>query len=198
MDILYYSNYCPNSKKVLQYITKSGLIEKVNCISIDKRVTNPNTGQIQIQLENGKKVLMPPNVQYVPALLIVSKKYSAIFGGEIISYFEPYVKSKTEEAMSFNGEPIGITLGQPSGSNIASEQFTFYSMTPEELAAKGKGGMRQMYNYVSAEHSNYAIQTPIDTYRPDKVGEGVSIESLEKQRNQDVPLVEPTNPYGFS
>ena len=198
MAILYYSNYCPNSKKVLQYITKSGLIEKVNCISIDKRVTNPNTGQIQIQLENGKKVLMPPNVQYVPALLIVAKKYSAIFGGEIISYFEPYVKSKTEEAMSFNGEPVGITLGQPSGSNIASEQFTFYSMTPEELAAKGKGGMRQMYNYVSAEHSNYAIQTPIDTYRPDKVGEGVSIESLEKQRNQDVPLVEPTNPYGFS
>jgi hypothetical protein len=198
MDILYYSNYCSNSQKVIQYITKSGLIDKINCICIDKRVTNPNTGQIQIQLENGKKVLMPPNVQHVPALLIVAKKYSAIFGGEIISYFEPYVKGKTEEAMSFNGEPVGISLGQPSGSNISSEHFTFYNMTPDELSAKGKGGMRQMYNYVSAEHSNYSIQTPIDTYRPDKVGEGVSIESLEKQRNQDVPLVEPTNPYGFS
>jgi hypothetical protein len=198
MDILYYSNYCPNSKKVLEYITKSGLIDKLNCICIDKRIINPNTGQIQIQLENGKRVLMPPNVQYVPALLIVSKKYSAIFGGEIIKYFEPYVKAKIDEATSFNGEPIGITLGQPSGSNISSEQFTFYNMTPEELSAKGKGGMRQMYNYVSAEHNSYSIQTPIDTYRPDKVGEGVSIENLEKQRNQDVPLVEPTNPYGFS
>jgi hypothetical protein len=198
MDILYYSNYCPNSKKVLQFISKNGLIEKVNCICIDKRITNPNTGQMQIELENGKKVLMPPNIQYVPALLIVAKKYSAIFGGEIISYFEPYVKSKADEATSFNGEPVGITLGQPSGSNISSEQFTFYNMTPDELSAKGKGGQRQMYNYVSAEHSNYSIQTPIDTYRPDKVGEGVSIESLEKKRNQDVPLVEPTNPYGFS
>jgi len=198
MDILYYSNYCPNSQKILQYITKSGLIEKINCICIDKRVTNPNTGQIQIQLENGKKVLMPPNVQHVPALLIVAKKYSAIFGGEIISYFEPYVKGKTDEATSFNGEPVGISLGQPSGSNISSEHFTFYNMSPDELSAKGKGGMRQMYNYVSAEHSMYSIQTPIDTYRPDKVGEGVSIESLEKKRNQDVPLVEPTNPYGFS
>jgi hypothetical protein len=198
MDILYYSNYCPNSNKVLQYITKSGLIDKVNCICIDKRITNPNTGQIQIQLENGKQVLMPPNVQYVPALLIVSKKYSAVFGGEIIKYYEPYVNAKIDEATSFNGEPIGITLGQPSTSNIASEQFTFYNMTPDELAAKGRGGMRQMYNYVSAEHNNYSIQTPIDTYRPDKVGEGVSIESLEKQRNQDVPLVESNNPYGFS
>ena len=198
MDILYYSNYCQNSKKVIQYISKYGLIEKINCICIDKRTTNPNTGQIQIELENGKKVLMPPNVQYVPSLLIVSQKYSAIFGGEIIKYFEPYVKKKVEEATLVNGEPVGITLGQPSGSNILSEQFTFYNMSPDELSAKGKGGMRQMYNYVSAEHSLYSIPTPVDNYRPDKVGEGVSIESLEKQRNQEVPLVEPTNPYGFS
>ena len=114
MDILYYSNYCPNSKKVLQYVTKYGLIEKINSICIDKRITNPNTGQVQIELENGKKVLMPPNVQYVPALLIVAKKYSAIFGGEIIKYFEPYVTKKIEEATHSNGEPVGITLGQPS------------------------------------------------------------------------------------
>ena len=42
---------------------------------------------------------------------------------------------------SFNGS---------DGSNIVSEQFTYYNMTPEELSAKGKGGQRQMYNYVSA------------------------------------------------
>ena len=198
MDILYYSNYCVHSKKIIQYLVKENLTSALNCICIDKRTTNPNTGQIQIELENGKKVLMPPNVQYVPSLLIVSQKYSAIFGGEIIKYFEPYVKKKVEEATLVNGEPVGITLGQPSGSNILSEQFTFYNMSPDELSAKGKGGMRQMYNYVSAEHSLYSIPTPVDNYRPDKVGEGVSIESLEKQRNQEVPLVEPTNPYGFS
>ena len=197
MDILYYSNYCPNSKKIIQYITKGGLIDKLNCICIDKRVTNPNTGQIQIELDNGKKVLMPPNIQYVPALLIVAKKYSAIFGGEIIKYFEPYVNKKSEEATSYNGEPVGVPLGQPSGSNIQSEHFTFYNMSPDELSAKGNGGMRQMYNYVSAEHNLYSIQTPVDTYKPDKVGESISIESLEQKRNKDVPLVEPTNPYGF-
>jgi hypothetical protein len=74
MDILYYSNYCPHSKKILKFITTSGLIDKVNAICIDKRIVNPNSGQIQIVLEDGKKLLLPPNVQGVPALLIVSKK----------------------------------------------------------------------------------------------------------------------------
>jgi len=197
MDILYYSNYCPNSKRILKFITSNGLIEKVNAICIDKRITNPNTGQINIVLENGKKILLPPNIQGVPALLIVSRKYSAIFGDEILQYFGPYVQNKKVEATGIIGEPIGITLGQPSAGNILSEQYTFYDMSPEELSAKGSGGSRQMGAYVSANHDNFSIQTPIDTYRPDKVGESVSIESLENARNKDVPQVQ-ANPYGFS
>lgn len=196
MDILYYSNYCPHSKKILKFITTSGLIDKVNAICIDKRIVNPNSGQIQIVLEDGKKLLLPPNVQGVPALLIVSKKYSAIFGDEILQYFGPYVQNKQVEATGILGEPVGITLGQSMG-NILSEQYTFYDMTPDELSAKGSGGNRQMGTYVSASHDNYSIQTPVDTYRPDKVGESVSIESLEQARNKDVSQV-PVNPYGFS
>jgi len=196
MDILYYSNYCPHSKKILKFITTTGLIDKVNAICIDKRIINPNTGQIQIVLEDGKKLLLPPNVHGVPALLIISKKYSAIFGDEIIQYFEPYVKNKQLDATGVIGEPIGITLGQSMG-NILSEQYTFYDMTPEELSAKGSGGNRQIGAYVSAIHDNYSIQTPVDNYRPDKVGESVSIESLEQARNKEVSQV-PVNPYGFS
>jgi len=197
MDILYYSNYCPNSKRVLTFITKAGLIEKINAICIDKRITNPNTGQINIVLENGKKILLPPNVYGVPALLIVSKKYSAIFGDEIMQYFGPYVNNKQVEATGVAGEPVGITLGQPSAGNILSEQYTFYDMSPEELSAKGSGGARQMGAYVSASHDNFSIATPVDNYKPDKVGESVSIENLENERNKDMPSM-PTNPYGFS
>jgi hypothetical protein len=197
MDILYYSNYCPNCKKILKFIASAGLIEKINAICIDKRITNPNTGQINIVLENGRKILLPPNVHGVPALLIVSQKYSAIFGDEIMQYFGPYVKNKQVEATGIVGEPVGITLGQPSAGNILSEQYTFYDMTPEELSAKGSGSGRQMGAYVSASHDNFSIQTPIDTYRPDKVGESVSIESLENARNKDVPQVQ-ANPYGFT
>jgi hypothetical protein len=139
---------------------------------------------------------LPPNVHGVPALLIVAKKYSAIFGDEILQYFGPYIKNKQVEANGIIGEPVGITLGSSSG-NILSEQYTYYDMTPEELSAKGSGGNRPIGPYVSAVNDNFSIQTPIDNYRPDKVGETVSVESLEQARNKDVAQV-PVNPYGFS
>jgi hypothetical protein len=68
MDILYYSNYCVHSKKIIQYLVKENLTSALNCICIDKRSRDPKTGQINIHLENGTKLLMPPNVHSVPAL----------------------------------------------------------------------------------------------------------------------------------
>ena len=73
MDILYYSNHCPNCHKVLHLISRAGLIDKLNAICIDKRTIDPQTGQIFIQLENGKKIMLPPNIQSVPALLVVKE-----------------------------------------------------------------------------------------------------------------------------
>jgi hypothetical protein len=60
-------------------------------------------------------------------------------------------------------------------------------MTPEELSAKGKGGNRQMYNYVLANHTLSTIETPPDNYRPDKLSSGVTIDTLQQKRNDDVP-----------
>lgn len=199
MDILYYSNYCPNSKKVLGIISKHGLTEKLNCINIDKRFRDNHTGQIYIQMENGKRVMIPPNVHGVPALLKVKEKYSAIFGGEIISYLEPQIKANISQMVQINGEPVGTSLGQSVGGvSIISEQYTYFNAPHEELSAKGNGSARQMYNYVSADHStNSVIQTPPDSYKPDKIGEGCTIESLQNQRNQDIPQSGPPNPYGI-
>ena len=60
-------------------------------------------------------------------------------------------------------------------------------MTPEELSAKGRGGQRQMYNYVSASQDLDFIQTPPDNYRPDKLDESVTLDQIQEQRNSDVP-----------
>jgi hypothetical protein len=60
-------------------------------------------------------------------------------------------------------------------------------MTPEELSAKGAGGRRQMYNYVPVGQDGNFIPTPPDTYRPDKIANGVTIETLQEKRNSDVP-----------
>ena len=190
MDILYYSNYCKHSQKILNFIVKGNLTNEINCICIDKRFYDKKTNQTKIVLENGSIIIMPPHITNVPCLLLVNNKYQLILGDDIIKHFEPKIKEKLKKANFGNGEPIGVSLSNYSsnsgGSNIVSEQFTFYDMTPEELSAKGKGGMRQMYNYVPANQDGSIIQTPPDTYRPDKVSSGLTIDQLQQQRNQDI------------
>ena len=185
MDILYYSNYCKHSQKVIQYISKNGLAEKLNCICIDRRMKDPQTNQMMIVLPNNKRVVVPPNVHSVPALLIVKRNYSAIFGEEIIQYFTPTVSMTNSMVNRANGEPSAFSFGPGSSAYISSEQYTFYHLTPEELSAKGNGGRRPMYNYVPASQTIPLIETPPDTYQPDKLGD-VQLDQIQQTRNADV------------
>jgi len=195
MDIVYYSNYCKHSQKLLQYLAKNGLTTKINCINIDKRKRDTKTNQTHIYLEKGGSVLLPPNVRNVPSLLLVNDKFKVVIGEEIYQYFSPKVSAQNTVATNHNGEPESYALlSSQNGINIQSEQYTYYNMTPDELSAKGKGGMRQMYNYVSAFHDNMNINTPPETYRPNKVSTE-SVEALEQMRNSETaqPVVA-TNP----
>ena len=198
MDILYYSNHCPHSQKVIHFISRAGLIDKINAICIDKRITDPTTGQIFIQLENGKKIMLPPNIQSVPALLMVKHNYRALLGNDIIKYFEPSVKEQTEQAQG-NGEPVGMSIATSSaGVAIVSEQYTLYDLSPDDLSAKSTSGKRPMYHYVSAQsHQPYQIPTPPDTYRPDKVDPSLTLEAIEQKRNTEVSGGGPSTPFGF-
>lgn len=198
MDILYYSNYCKHSQKIIQFLAKNNLTNKLNFICIDKRKRDPTTNQTVITLENGKTVIMPPNIHSVPSLLLVKQNYRVILGDEIINIFKPYVKNQNDLATGTQGEPTAFQLNSSNnGMNIVSEQYTFYNMTPEELSAKGNGGNRQMYNYVLANHSPSIIQTPPDTYRPDKIANGVTIDVLQQQRNEEISKIQPTQPFGI-
>ena len=66
-SILYYSNYCEPSKKLLQAVTKSQNAKDIHFICIDKRTKDPS-GKTYIILENSQKIIMPENVTRVPAL----------------------------------------------------------------------------------------------------------------------------------
>lgn len=189
MDILYYSNYCKHSQKILQFLSKGGLLDGINAYSIDKRSYDKTTNQLVVYLDNGENIYLPPNIQSVPALLLVNKNYQVVLGDEIIQHFEPAMKKKIANATLGNGEPSAFPIHAISGSggsNIVSEQFTFFDMTPEELSSKGEGGQRQMYNYVPVNQENSYIQTPPDTYRPDKIGEGVTMDDLQQKRNAEI------------
>lgn len=190
MDTLYYSNFCKHSQKVLQYLVKNNLVNQLSFICIDKRSRDPNNNQMYITLENGKRVIMPPNIQSVPSLLLVKRNYQVISGEDIIRHFQPSAQTPQSGLTRFNGEPIGTALmSSNSGMNILSEPYTMYNLTPEELSAKGNGGRRQMYNYVSAHQDIVSINTPPDTYHPDKVATDVTVDVLQQKRNSDIQSI---------
>lgn len=198
MDILYYSNYCTHSQKVLQTLVKGNLSDKLSFICIDKRQVDKQTNQTYILLENGGKVVLPPNIHSVPALLLIKDNYRIIHGDDIIKFFHNDIKQRANVATNFNGEPVSFHLGNSSGgTNIMSEQYTLYDLSPDELSAKGSGGNRQMYNYVSAGNSINLIQTPDDTYKPDKVSNGVTVDSLQQKRMDEISEIMPNKqPFG--
>ena len=200
MDILYYSNYCKHCQKIIQFLSKGALLESLNAFCVDNREIDPKTNQTVIILENGKKTLLPPNVHSVPSMLLVKENYKIILGDDIIHHFEPAMREKISNANLGNGEPLAYAIDKMAGSggsNIMSEQFTYYNMSPDELSAKGKGGQRQMHNYVTANQETGYIQTPPDNYRPDKIGEGMTIDQIQQQRNVDVPNVSQTPQFEY-
>jgi len=199
MDIFYYSNYCKHSQNVLQFLVRGNLTDKVSFICIDKRFYDKKTNQTKIAMENGVTTILPPNIHSVPALLLVNQNYQLVLGDNIIKHYEPIVRKNIMKANLQNGEPMGVPIHSISGSggsNIVSEQYTSYNMSPDELSGRGSGGNRQMYNYVPVDaFEEQHIQTPPDTWKPDKLSGSVSIDSLQKQRNSEIqqsPLFIPT------
>jgi len=187
MDILYYSNYCKHSQKIVQYLVKGNLANQLNFLCIDKRTRDPNSNQLYILLENGQKVIMPPNVQSVPALLLVKHSYRVILGDDIITHFQSAIQNAQQSAGHYSVEPTGMSLmSSNQGMNIISEPYTFYSLTSDELSAKGVGGRRQMYNYVSANQNTLTINTPAETYQADKISGDITIDTLQQKRQSEI------------
>lgn len=186
MDILYYSNSCKHSKKILQFFVNNNLTNQLNFICLDKRKQDPKTGQIYIILENGTQILLPPNVHSVPALLLVKQNYNVVLGDDILARFQEKIKTQNQDATLGNGEPVGVALDSVRIGTVISEQYTAYGASPEDLSTKGKTGNRPLYNYMSANSEGYSINTPPDNYRPDKVSEGTTIDALQQLRNEEI------------
>jgi len=188
MDTLYYSNHCKHSQRVLQFLVKGNLAEKINFLCIDKRRRDPNNNQMYIILENGQRVVMPPNVNSVPALLLVKHSYRVILGDDIIQHFQTAASVETKKRIMREPiDPVGSSIMLSTGGmNIVSEPYTMYNLTPDELSAKGSSGRRQMYNYVSANDEIISINTPPDAYQPDKISQSVTIDTLQQKRIDEI------------
>lgn len=182
--ILYYSNFCGNCKNVLSYLSKMDVRNHAHFICIDKRIVRNN--KTYIVLESGDEIVLPPTIDKVPALLLLNQGYNILYGDEITNYFKPIQKEQVQIATQNNIDPISFSFN--SGfNNVVSDQFSFLDMDPDDLSASGKGGIRQMHNYVNTDF-NDKIHTPEDevNYKSSKIPQDVTIESLRQQRDSDL------------
>lgn len=191
--ILYYSNYCEPSKKLLQTVTKTQNAKDIHFICVDKREKDA-TGKVYIVLQNGQKIIMPENVTRVPALLLLNNNYKVIYGDDIYSHLRPQVQQQVKEATKNNMEPVTYQDGFGAfggfGGGIVSDNYSFLDQSDTELSVKGDGGLRQMHNYVDLNDSmNLSMKLPSDdfNYSTDKLKEGeLSVESLQRKREEDL------------
>ena len=181
---LYYSQYCKYSSSILQELNKAGLQEKFNYICIDKRFVKNNI--TYIMLPNGQHFPLPPMINRVPILLL-KPKFEILSGNQILEFIKPQAKTIKEEKTMLYEEPNPFDLSRDTlrSSGVASDNYSFLDMAPQELAPEGNGGMRQMYSYASIDGDS-VISTPV--LEGDKKSKmNYSMEDLEKMRNQEFP-----------
>ncbi len=191
-SILYYSNFCPNSKELIKDLSKSSVKDDIHFINIDQRKTNPD-GTTHVILQNGQEILLPPTVNKVPALLLLNRGNKVIFGNEIQEHLRPSQIQLEASATQNNGEPLAFALGGDSygnsGFGVASDSYSFLDQDPEDLSAKGNGGMRQTWHYATLNNED-AIETPPDTYTPDKVKDS-SYKNFTETRDNELKQQNP-------
>lgn len=184
-SILYYSNYCEHSKKLLQVLSKTTVSKEIHFICIDKR-TKDESGKMFIILENGQQIIMPENVNRVPALLLLNNGFNVLYGESIFEFLKPKQEAVTKKATQNNLEPSAFSFGGGFG-DIVSDNFSFLDQDPDSLLANGSGGMRQMHNYVDLNYTD-AISTPADEHdykNANKLSKELTVEQLQQQRETE-------------
>jgi len=185
-SILYYSNFCDHSKKIIQVLSKSKTNKDIHFICIDKRVSENN--KTFIVLENGQKIILPETITCVPALLLFSDNYKILYGNSILEYLKPKEEIETQKATNNNFEPLNYSFGNGiSSSNIVSDNYSFLDMEPDDLSAQGNGGLRQTHNYVTLQYEN-RIHTPedeADYKKKNKIPTDLTLEKLQESREKE-------------
>ena len=180
MSIIYYSNFCDPSKKLLQKVAKTKLSQEIHFICIDQRKRD-SKGNTILFLQN-EQVMLPPNVTKVPALYQMESK-QVLFGDDIYDFLLPKEVAINQVATNGNFDPDPFSV---FGMSKLSDTYSYWDQGPDEMSAKGSGGMRQMHKFAALEEQ-CQIVTPKEDHVPDKVG---SID-FEKYKAERDALVKP-------
>ena len=175
--VIYYSNFCDPSKKLLQKVAKTKLSQEIHFICIDRRQRD-SKGNTILFVQN-EQVMLPPQVTKVPALYQIETK-QVLFGDDIYSHLLPQEVAINQVATNFNGEPECYSI---YGMNKMSDQYSFLDTSVSDLAASGNGGMRQLKRFATLEDQT-SINCPSEDYVADKVGkQGKTLEEYKQERD---------------
>tara|TARA_B100001142_G_scaffold4016_1_gene4157 strand:+ start:251 stop:814 length:564 start_codon:yes stop_codon:yes gene_type:complete len=183
--VLYYSKYCDNCKKILFKIGKDKIKNDIHFLCIDKRKKVKD--KIYIILSDGKELLMPEEIQKVPALLLLNRGNRIIYGKEILDLFEPILENNNAKA-TMAGEPLAFSNFE-MGNNL-SDNYSYLDQSSDELSTKGEGGTRQMHSFATYNITD-EIETPPETFISEKIkGGNVSklLSKLQEERSKDIKL----------
>lgn len=193
--ILYYSNFCQHSKKLLQSAAKLSLEKEVHFIGIDNR--EQIQGKTFVILKDGSKMILPENITKVPALLLLNDNYKVLFGESIYTFlnrlkthnqqqdqYSGQRQQQQQSMMDYNSEPSCYSFS--NSGFISSDNYSFLDMDADSLGTKGNGGLRQMHNYVQLNNEQ-KINTPSDEfeYKTERQGE-MTMEAYQAQRDADL------------
>jgi hypothetical protein len=175
-SILYYSNFCEKSKNLLKLLSKSTIKDEIHFVCIDKRTKN-DAGEIVILLNKGKTVPLPTGINRVPAMLLLFNGNRILFGNEIKVHLDAKIAGQAGVSTKYD--------------EVVSDNFSFLSQTPDEMAAKGDGGTKQMYFYSGIEEGG-SIETPPEDYIPNKIGDN-DYQKFQEQRQREIPAIPKIN-----
>ena len=175
--VIYYSNFCDPSKKLLQKVAKTKLSQEIHFICIDQRKRD-SKGNTILFVQN-EQVMLPPQVTKVPALYQIESK-QVLFGDDIYAHLLPQEVAINQVATNFNGEPECYSI---YGMNKMSDAYSFLDTSVSDLAASGNGGMRQLKRFATLEDQS-SIHCPTEDYVADKVGkQGKTLEEYKQERD---------------
>ena len=179
--ILYYSNFCDPSKKLLQKVAKTKLSQEIHFICIDQRKRD-SKGNTILFLQN-EQVMLPSSVTKVPALYQMESK-QVLFGDDIYDHLLPKEVAINQVATNGNFDPDPFSV---FGMSRLSDQYSFWDTSVEDLGAKGSGGLRQLKRFATLEDQS-SIHCPKDDYSPDKVS-SKTLEDYKAERDSMVPQI---------
>jgi hypothetical protein len=184
-SILYFSNFCEHSKKILQVLSKSTISNTIHFICIDNRVKEQDNNTYII-LDNGKKIILPETITQVPAFMLLNDNYRVLFGNDIYEHIKPIQQQEIKVETQNNYEPECFSF--MGNSCIVSDQYSFIDM---DTSAQGDGGMSQLHKYVPVNYMDNISNIPQDDKYSgnSKISKDITIENLQKKRNDELNLL---------